>query len=248
MGAAAGAVVGGLGLVQGAISSNKASKQHGKYMDLMAEIQRANLAMQSGIANRQMGLFDLIKGIVQDADAQGQFDPQAFIRQLEGDSRAIMDRDANNMASAMRISGFTQGDSEITNRMDAIYSKGLADFSRQNADLRRSLFMDKVNAYGAVPGGILAQAAAGLSNSANSASNAYGQMSNFYGSQVQNPANLIGSIMPFLNLGQQAAAGAPQASATANPGSWIDQWGSNPVSTPDGWYQLDPSNPWGSGL
>jgi len=160
----------------------------------------ANKAANRGkkLEDKQVQLFDTILQLVQQADQNGQFNPEQQIKQLEDDTAKYEQRDMGNLAGALRVAGYKPGDSEIGKRLDAVKTNYRTQLDSMRTNLRRGAFTDRLNAYQQVNPGMLNQ---GINNAYNSQLMALGQM--------QNPAGLFGAMMPFLQ-GKQSGQNLKQ--------------------------------------
>jgi len=171
-----GAIPGIIGAIAGIGANDKAAK---------ASASASKSAKK--LADKKVSLFDLIQSMVQQADAGGQFNPEQYISQLENDTAKYEARDAGNLAGALRVAGYKPGDSEIGRRLDAVKMNYRQQLDQQRTALRRGLFSDRMNAYQAINPDNLNSGIALAQNNAAMAQ-----------SQMQNPAGLFASIMPFL--------------------------------------------------
>lgn len=213
MGASALGIAGlGLGFLQ-----NQQARGDAKDANASA-LQQAqlNYLLQKGIVDRQTGLFDTLKGIVGNADAKGQFDPGTFLSLLRDDSALNERLDLGNAAGAMRIMGMRPGDSEFNTRSDAIRNKYDLQYRQQDAQIRQGLFNQKLGAYEGLAS--VLQGAGGNANGANAAlQGQYNAMAQQAYSQMQNPAGLLASILPYLQKNNQTPTNATPTPAGKAP-------------------------------
>lgn len=182
-----GLVLGGLSLINNIIQGNKAQKSAN------------NAAKRAGkLTDRQVALFDQMLGMVNAADASGQFDPTRRLDQLRTDTAEYEGRDLGNLAGAMKVAGYRPGDTEIGGRLDAVKLKYRQDYNRMANDIRDSTFASKIAAYSAINPSQL--------NSAISQANRSQEMA-MAQANANNPANFLGALMPFLNGGGGGGGG-----------------------------------------
>lgn len=186
-----GLVLGALGTIGGLIQNEKARK------DAKAAQKKAGK-----LTDRQVALFDMLMGMVKDADARGQFDPARRLDQLRADTAEYESRDLGNLAGAMRVAGYRPGDSEIGGRLDAVKLKYRSEFNRLANDIHDQAWSNKLASYRAIDPTALNSA---IQQANYSAANAQ--------SQVQNPAAFLSALMPYLNQGGSGAAPASGGSA-----------------------------------
>lgn len=196
----------GLGLV-GMIANQDSNRRAQNNVD-------ENQEAQDRILDRQTGLFDLIQGIVQQADKDGQFDPDRMLAQLDKDVAQSKGRDMGALGAGLSAAGYKPGDSEVGTRMDDIALKYQDYRDRQATDIRQNSFLQKLNAYQGIGGQQL-----------NPALSVYGQRAGDAQQNVQNPMGFFQSIMPFLQGGNR-----PQQSGTGfqMPQQDVFKFGSNP--------------------
>lgn len=132
------------------------------------------------LEDRQTGLFDMIQKIVKEADAKGAFDPSAAIADLEKRTADYEGKDLGNLAGALRVAGYREGDSEIGRRLDSVKMNYRNMLDTKRLELKRQSLQDKLAAYSGINSNMLnpaIQRAEGMQ---------------------QNPGGFYQSLMPFL--------------------------------------------------
>lgn len=156
---------------------------------------------------RSLKLFDLLFKRAQDAEAQGVFDPEKRIAQLERDTGRYEARDAGNLAGAMAVAGYKPGDSEIGVRQDAVKVKYRKFLDQMRDELRSRSFFEQNQAYAMASPNYLQGPAQG----ADSRIQRYDQQA-----QGMNPAGFLSNLMPMFNTRKQGIPGATPPDST-NP-------------------------------
>lgn len=189
------AVLGAVGLYQ----NEQARKDQKKAMNRSKKAE-----------DRSRDVFEMLMGIVQDADKGGQFDPEKYIAQLETDDQRNQKTELDNIGGAARIMGYKPGDSVPQQTLSYAVERRKKSLDTLKTDLRRQTFLDKLNAYGSVNPGYLNPQIQGGYNAAAAA-----------GSRIQNPANFLGSVMPYLGGGNKGGAGpVPVPGVPTTTGKW----------------------------
>lgn len=174
--------------------------------------QAKALKGQQAISQRALKLFDAMYKRVSDAEAQGQFDPERYIKQLDKDYLKQEGTDLANMGGAFSAAGYLPGASEVGRSLTAFKTKSQANLDRMRTDLRRQTFADLLNSYSQIGTGGL-----------NLASQIQGQQANMYGGQQNSTAGLFQSIMPF--FGNRSGGGGNFGSFNNGPNNTSGSYG-----------------------
>lgn len=195
-----GAIAGVVGAVSGFMGQQSADSAQRAVL----EFEREKYKGQKQIQDKFVSIADLIAEFAKQRDAQGGFDPSAHMAQAEADTNRVVSRDLGNRTAAMKMAGYRPGDTAYGQQTTEIVRRGVEDLNRKKLDIGRTLFADKLQAYGA---------AGSMYTGANSMA---GQAGQGYGNALQNDANnqaqnaagtgdLIASIMPYLAKPQNPA-------------------------------------------
>lgn len=196
-----GAIAGVVGAVSGFMGQQSANSAQRAAL----EFERQKYSDQKAITDKYVGIANLIAELTRQRDAAGGFDPEAYIAQAEADTNRVVSRDLGNRTAAMKMAGYRPGDTAYGQQSTEIVRRGVEDLNRKRLEIGRTLFADKLQAYGA---------AGSMYTGANSMVGSAGQG---YGNALQNDANnkaqnagagtgdLIASIMPYLARTQNPA-------------------------------------------
>lgn len=142
-------------------------------------------ANQEQIIERMTKLFDKQLGLVEAADASGQFDPTEQIRLATERSQYEEGRQRGNDASVARTLGYRPGDTEPVIRDRGTSERFDLARKMQNFDIRQSAFQNKLNAYNSTASGMLGQASQGYGNIAQTYQNRMTDPSAFWKTAAQ---------------------------------------------------------------
>jgi hypothetical protein len=142
---------------------------------------------QKALTQRQVDLFDTIRSIVEGADLGGQFDPERRIQDMERDVMRTSNTEQNNLAGALKVLGYKQGDSEIGKRVDSVNTKYRQYIGEQRGRIRQEAFADRLGAYRAIN-----------PESLNPGISTAGQQQQIAMSQMQNPGGFFGSVAQIM--------------------------------------------------
>lgn len=165
--------------------------------------------MSKALEQRVIKLWDVMFARAQQAEAGGEFDPERRIAALEKDTGRYESRDMGNLAGALRVSGYKQGDSEIGTRLDAVKGKYRSFLDTMRNEIRDKSWWDQQNAYASASPGMLN---APMQSVANRRDQALGQ--------IQNPAGFLGGFLQNLRgLGVGGGGGGGFNIAGRRPGA-----------------------------
>lgn len=165
---------------------------------------------QAQLVKRQSEAFDLLKGVIANAEASGQWDPNKRIAM----QNAILDNaqslDLGNQATAARVLGYRPGDSAPIDGMRATSNNYKLQKQAADQSIINDVFSQKLGAYGMLNSG---------SGSLNSGIAAAGDQQRLALSQLQSPAGFLSAYLPYImqGMGKGGASNPPVRNSVIAP-------------------------------